>query len=76
MKTKYLVIALIAFAAYTLGAKAGEDRYRQISGTFTKYWNDPAVKKARAKGRKARKKAAKKLEREVTQRSREFRRSH
>lgn len=59
MKIKYVLIALVAFAAYVLGAKAGEDRYREITRAVTRYWNDPKVKKARAKAKKARNKAAK-----------------
>lgn len=59
MKFKYVLIVLVAFAAYVLGAKAGEDRYKEITQAATRYWNDPKVKKARAKARKARNKAAK-----------------
>lgn len=59
MKIKYVLIALVAFAAYVLGAKAGEDRYREITRAVTRYWKDPKVKKARAKAKKARNKAAK-----------------
>jgi len=59
MKFKYILIVLVAFAAYLLGAKAGEARYNEIVSAATKYWNDPKVKKARAKARKARNKAAK-----------------
>lgn len=59
MKLKYVLIALAAFAAYLLGAQAGEDRYREITHAVTRYWNDPQVKKARAKAQKARNKAVK-----------------
>lgn len=59
MRFKYLVIALIAFAAYVLGARAGEDRYKEIVKAATKYWNDPQTKKAREKAAKLRVKAAK-----------------
>ncbi|QNE46037.1 hypothetical protein F1C58_03335 [Glaciihabitans sp. INWT7] len=59
MRIKYVLIVLVAFAAYVLGAKAGEDRYKEITHAATKYWNDPKVKKARAKAKKARNKAAK-----------------
>ena len=70
MRFKYLVIALIAFLAYTYGAKAGKGRYKEISNFFDSFWNDPKVKKARAvakkdvaKARKAAVKKASKLNR-------------
>jgi hypothetical protein len=59
MRFKHLLIVLIAFAAYVLGAKAGEERYREIVHAVTKHWNDPRVKKARAKAKKVRIRAAK-----------------
>jgi hypothetical protein len=59
MRFKYLPIALVALAAYILGAKAGEDRYKEIKKAVTHYWNDPKVKKAREKAGKSRAKAAK-----------------
>ncbi len=59
MRFKYVVIAAIAFSAYVLGARAGESRYRDIKKAVTGYWNDPTVKKARAKAKKASTKAAK-----------------
>lgn len=59
MKLKYILIALVAFAAYVLGAKAGQDRYKEITHAATRYWNDPKMKKARAKAKKARNKATK-----------------
>ena len=59
MRLKYVVIGLIAFGAYVLGAKAGESRYRDIKHAFTSYWNDPTVKKARAKAKKTGARAAK-----------------
>ncbi len=60
---KCLLVALVAGIAYLMGAKAGEKRYQQIVHAVTKYWNDPAVKKARAKARKARGRAAKTVRR-------------
>ena len=39
MRFKYLVIALIAFLAYTYGAKAGKGRYKEISNFFGSFWN-------------------------------------
>ncbi|MBK4348494.1 hypothetical protein [Lacisediminihabitans changchengi] len=59
MRPKLIVIALIAFAAYVLGARAGHDRYEEIKHAATKYWNDPEVKKARKKAKKLRDKARK-----------------
>lgn len=59
MRFKHVLIVLIAFAAYVLGAKAGEERYREIVLAVTKHWNDPRVKKARAKANKMRTRAAK-----------------
>lgn len=59
MRRKYLAVALIAFGAYVLGARAGQDRYAAIKKTVTGYWNDPTVKRARAKAKKAGTKAAK-----------------
>ena len=64
MRFKYIVIAIIAFLAYTFGAKAGHGRYKEISNFFDSFWNDPKVKKARASAKKdvnkARKAAVKK----------------
>ncbi|MET0806468.1 MAG: hypothetical protein ABWX66_00915 [Lacisediminihabitans sp.] len=59
MRPKLIVIVLIAFAAYLLGARAGHDRYEAIKHAATKYWNDPEVKKARKKAKKLRDKARK-----------------
>ncbi len=59
MRPRYLLIAIIVFGAYVLGARAGRERYAAIKHTATKYWNDPAVKKARAKAKKTRKRALK-----------------
>jgi hypothetical protein len=57
MRPQYLIVALIVAAAYVLGAKAGESRYAQIKKAATRYWNDPLVKKARKKAKKARDRA-------------------
>ncbi|RFA23374.1 hypothetical protein [Subtercola boreus] len=65
-KVGFVFLALVAFLAYTLGAKAGKARYKEISSTVNNFWNDPKVKKARkravANAKKASKKAAKKAE--------------
>ncbi len=59
MRFKCILIALVAFGAYLLGAKAGQERYRQITRALTTRWNDPTVKKVRAKAKKARNRATK-----------------
>lgn len=67
MRPRFILILIIAFFAYLLGAKAGTSRYKEITGAFGSVWNDPKVKKARktaakdtAKARKAAAKRAKK----------------
>lgn len=61
----WLIVAVVGAAAYTLGARAGRSRYREISGAAKQLWNDPSLRKARSHSRKvidkAAKKAAKKL---------------
>ena len=61
----WILIIAAAATAYVLGAKAGRSRYRDISQTVGKFWNEPSVKKARkrtmAKMEKAAKKAASKI---------------
>ncbi|KRC46940.1 hypothetical protein ASE16_16250 [Leifsonia sp. Root227] len=65
MRPKFLIILVIAGIAYVLGARAGRERYEQISTAVTSFWNDPNVKKARSEAKKnvnkARKAAQKKL---------------
>lgn len=65
MRPKFLIILVIAAAAYILGARAGRERYEQITKAASSFWNDPNVKKARAEASKnatkARKLATKKL---------------
>lgn len=58
MPFKYVLVVPVAFAAYVLGAKAGEERYREITRAATRYWNDPKLKKTRARAEKARDRAA------------------
>lgn len=65
MRPQYLVVVAIAFAAYVLGAKAGESRYNEIRKAATHYWNDPRVKKARKKAKKARDKAKKAASKQI-----------
>jgi len=65
MPVKYVLVVLVAFAAYVLGAKAGEERYREITRAATRYWNDPKLKKARARAEKARDRAARVVRKSV-----------
>ena len=65
MRPPYLIIAVIAVAAYVLGAKAGESRYNEIKKAATYYWNDPQMKKARKKNRKARENARKAASKQI-----------
>lgn len=58
MPFKSVLVVLVAFAAYVLGAKAGEERYREITRAATRYWHDPKLKKVRARAEKARDRAA------------------
>jgi len=54
-----LLLAVIAFVAYTYGAKAGHGRYREIRNELDAIWNDPRLRKARKQAAKRAKKAAK-----------------
>ena len=65
MRPQYLIVAVVVFVAYVLGAKAGESRYNEIKKAATYYWNDPQVKKARKKAKKARDKARKAASRQI-----------
>ncbi|MFH8250641.1 hypothetical protein ACH3VR_09785 [Microbacterium sp. B2969] len=42
-----VLIAGAAAAAYVAGTKAGRARYREISATAKRMWDDPAVEKMR-----------------------------
>lgn len=55
----WFVLGLVAFVAYTYGAKAGRGRYREIQAALDTLWNDPRVKKARKRAVKRGEKAAK-----------------
>ena len=63
MRPRFLVVVLAVAAAYVLGARAGRERYEQITDTVSSLWNDPSVKKAvaeaKAQAKKARAKAYK-----------------
>lgn len=62
---RLLIAAVIAFAFYLIGAKAGRGRYKQIRRNAKKAWNDPAVKKARRSTKKLAHKNANKLTKAV-----------
>lgn len=57
----YTLLAIVAFVAYTYGAKAGRGRYREIQAGLDALWNDPRVRKARKRAMKRAEKAAKSL---------------
>ncbi|SEI05959.1 MULTISPECIES: hypothetical protein [unclassified Leifsonia] len=51
MRPKTLFILAIVAFAYLLGARAGRERYEQITGAVSSFWNSPDVKKARKKAK-------------------------
>ncbi|ANF32095.1 hypothetical protein A0130_10795 [Leifsonia xyli] len=59
MRPKTLVILVVVAAAYLLGARAGRERYEQITEAVTSFWNSPDVKKARKKAKAQAEKARK-----------------
>ncbi len=61
MRPKTLLVLVAIAAAYILGARAGRERYDQIVGALTSFWNDPTVKKARKKARREAEKARKRF---------------
>ncbi|MDN4639879.1 hypothetical protein QCD70_06465 [Agreia sp. PsM10] len=62
----WLVVIAVGTTAYVVGAKAGHGRYKEISETAKAFWNDPAVKKARARAQKKTQKAAKKAVKKIS----------
>lgn len=62
---RVLLLIAVGLAGYVIGAKAGRSRYREISRTARRVWDDPAVKRVRTrtyrKVEKAAKRAAKRL---------------
>jgi hypothetical protein len=62
----WLVVIAVGTTAYVVGAKAGHGRYTEIRETAKAFWNDPAVKKARARAQKKTQKAAKKAVKKIT----------
>jgi len=59
MRPKTLLLLLLLAAAYLLGARAGRERYEQITSSVTSFWNAPDVKKARKKAQAQAEKARK-----------------
>jgi hypothetical protein len=59
MRPKTLLILVVLAAAYLLGARAGRERYEQLTGSLTSFWNSPDVKKARKKAQAQAEKARK-----------------
>jgi tellurite resistance protein len=59
MRPKTLVILAVVAAAYLLGARAGRERYEQLTGALSSFWNSPDVQKARKKAKREAEKARK-----------------
>ena len=55
----FFLLGIVAFIAYTYGAKAGRGRYHEIQAALDALWNDPRVKKARKRAVKRAERAAK-----------------
>jgi len=58
-KTFFVLIAIAV--AYILGARAGRERYEQLTDVVSSFWNAPDVKKARKKAKAQAEKARKRL---------------
>lgn len=52
MRSKTFFVLVAIAAAYLLGARAGHERYEQIVGSVSSFWNSPDVKAARKKAAK------------------------
>ncbi|SDG96388.1 hypothetical protein SAMN04515691_3969 [Leifsonia sp. 98AMF] len=61
MRLKTVLILVVVAVAYLLGARAGRERYEQITEAVTSFWNAPDVKKARKKAAARAQKARKRL---------------
>ncbi|NQX04620.1 hypothetical protein HQQ82_07375 [Rathayibacter sp. VKM Ac-2856] len=59
MNPRLVLLALVAFAAYVFGARAGRGRYEELRHLALGVWNDPATKKTRKKLKKTSKREAK-----------------
>ncbi len=60
---RILFVAAIAFAAYTLGARAGRGRYRTIKKNAKKAWKASGVRSVRRTARVTSKRGSRKLTR-------------
>jgi hypothetical protein len=56
-----LLLGVVAFVAYTYGAKAGKGRYNEIRNELDSIWNARGMKKVRKQAMKRAEKAAKSL---------------
>jgi hypothetical protein len=61
MRGKTFLILIALAVAYLLGARAGRERYEQLTGAVSSFWNAPDVKKARKKARAQAEKTRKRL---------------
>jgi hypothetical protein len=61
MRPKTLLVLALLAVAYILGARAGRERYEQITDAVTSFWNSPDVKKARKKAKREAEKARKRF---------------
>jgi hypothetical protein len=59
MRPKFLFVLVAIAVAYLLGARAGRERYEQITHTFSSFWNDPSLRGAVADAKKQAEKARK-----------------
>ncbi len=62
----WLIVLAVASAAYVIGAKAGQSRYREISKIAKQVWDDPSLSKPRKQASKAIEKAAKKAAKKLS----------
>ena len=46
MRPKFLFVLAVIAVAYLLGARAGRERYEQITHAFSSFWNDPSLRNA------------------------------
>lgn len=61
----WLIIVIVGGIAYTAGARAGRARYREISSAAKHLWDDPSMRKARRRARKALDSAAKRASKKL-----------
>ncbi|MGO4595726.1 hypothetical protein AB4Z18_18075 [Leifsonia sp. 2TAF2] len=61
MRVKPIFFLAVIAVAYILGARAGRERFEQIAGAATAFWNAPDVKKARKKAKAQAEKTRKRL---------------